>query len=172
MPRLHVSHARIRRACARAHTHTQPVCALRSFFRSPPKCLGPQCVQERQHGNDKSYMLGMPQRTRRESEVFEDSDTHHRVLLGALALGNRGRRLGGGLRGLTRHGRGSAPHDTGGHPRSAMLLQRTTCAAQRSTPSAAAHVVVAVDCFSPPPPQKDTLSRQQRQGHSGPSSQT
>ena len=127
--------------CARAHTHThtQPVCALRSFFRSPPKCLGPQCVQERQHGNDKSYMLGMPQRTRRKSEVFEDSDTHHRVLLGALALGNRGRRLGGGLRGLTRHGRGSAPHDTGGHPRSAMLLQRTTCAAQRSTPSAAAN---------------------------------
>ena len=47
--------------------------------------------------------------------ALDEGATYHRVLLNI-----RGRRLGG-LRGLTRLGRGSAPHDSGDYPRLAAV---------------------------------------------------
>ena len=124
MPRLQVSHARIRAYAARRHTHTrrerkrEPVCALaRSSLLMTSHMLGMPHPNLNSQTLDVTYVGHATTHGKKERRV-EDSDTHHRVLLGAL--GNRGRRLGGGLRGLTRHGRGSAPHDTGGHPRSVM----------------------------------------------------
>ena len=134
MPRLQLSHARMRayahtpRADTDTHTHRErerererkrePVCALaRSSLLMTSHMLGMPHPNLNSQTLDVTYVGHATTHGKKERRV-EDSDTHHRVLLGAL--GNRGRRLGGGLRGLTRHGRGSAPHDTGGHPRSVM----------------------------------------------------
>jgi len=59
------------------------------------------------------------------NNALEEGATYHRAMarlghLGALAS-IRGRRLGG-LRGLTRLGRGCAPHATGDHPRLTAVL--------------------------------------------------
>ena len=51
--------------------------------------------------------------------ALEEGATYHMARLGALGI--RGRRLGG-LRGLTRLGRGYAPHATGDHPRLTAVL--------------------------------------------------
>ena len=77
--------------------------------------------------------------------VHTGGGSNHRVLRVLLGVhGIRRRRLGG-LIGLTRLGRGSAPHDSGVHPRLApardfRLDSLQTQAAQRSTPSAAVHL--------------------------------
>ena len=71
--------------------------------------------------------------------------TYHRVLRVLLGVhGIRSRRLGG-LKGLTRLSRGSAPHDSGDYPRLAAVRDfrldaLDAHAAHRRKPSAAAHL--------------------------------
>ena len=56
------------------------------------------------------------------NNALEEGATYHRAMARLGALGSiRGRRLGG-LRGLTRLGRGCAPHATGDHPRLTAVL--------------------------------------------------
>ena len=112
------------RARARAQTHThKPVRAhARSCSLSPrgqQKCSSTVRTEQAACTTPTKVCSG---HARPHNNALEEGATYHRAMarLGALAS-IRGRRLGG-LRGLTRLGRGCAPHATGDHPRLTAVL--------------------------------------------------
>ena len=79
-----------------------------------------QCAQNRPHARPQQEVCLLRACTTPQL-ALEEGATYHRAMARFGALGIRGRRLGG-LRGLTRLGRGCAPHATGDHPRLTAVL--------------------------------------------------
>ena len=107
------------RTRTRTDTHTQARPCTRALLLSlasrSTEMLEHPCAQNRPHARPQQrYVPGMHDPT-------TEGATYHLAMARLGALGIRGRRLGG-LRGLTRLGRGCAPHATGDHPRLTAVL--------------------------------------------------
>ena len=111
------------RTRTRTDTHTSPSVHTRALALSRLEvnrnARAPVCTEQAACTTPTEVCSG---HARPHNNALEEGATYHRAMARLGALGSiRGRRLGG-LRGLTRLGRGCAPHATGDHPRLTAVL--------------------------------------------------
>ena len=110
------------RTRTRTDTHTQARPCTRALLLSLAS-RSTEMLEHRAHRTGRMHdpNEGMFRACTTPQRALEEGATYHRAMVRLGALGIRGRRLGG-LRGLTRLGRGCAPHATGDHPRLTAVL--------------------------------------------------